>query len=121
NTVAGKYVSIEISNACTLTTAASAAENNDKNDAAYTYQSGLVYFSAECEAEETTVVVYQYGVSAEGLILRKFNPSTGAYFTIEDATLTTQTIDGQQVAVASYTIVDNGPLDLNPDLGLIED
>ncbi len=87
----------------------------------YSYLTGLLNFSANCNAESTTVVVYQYGVSADDLILRKYNPDTGVYLTIEGATLTTQTIDGHQVAVGTYTIVDNGPLDLNPAVGQITD
>lgn len=70
-----------------------------------------------------TVKLYQYDVSVSDKVLRKFNPdaTTSPYSTIDSATLTDQTIGTDTAAVATYTISDNGPLDLNPELGKISD
>ena len=90
------------------------SEDESKKDAAYNYAQGLVSFKIKCQdiGGTASVSVYFYGVSSkDGLVLRKFNPVTGAYTIISDPTLTILTIDGQSVLKASYSITDGGPLD----------
>lgn len=55
------------------------------------------------------------------MISRKYNPEKGVYTTIDGAVLTSVTIGGQSVLKITYQIVDNGPLDLNPEVGTITD
>lgn len=117
----GEYLTVALDDDCELTSASNAGESGFIKDAAYEYRFGLVNFSANCGASSTTVSIYQYGISTDGLILRKHNPDTSVYFTIENATIGYQAINGQQVVVATYTIEDNGPLDLDPDNGSITD
>lgn len=58
----------------------------------------------------------------EGLSVRKFNPNTNTYFTIEGATLSQESINGSSVAVATYQITDGGELDMDGVVdGNIED
>ena len=89
-------------------------EDTTKKDAAYSYSQGLVSFKTQCQdiGGTASVSLYFYGVSSkEGLVLRKFNPVTGAYTIISDPTLTILTIDGQSVLKATYSITDGGALD----------
>ncbi len=121
NPVNGSYTTLALDDSCEIASASAGAESTAFGDVGYAYQAGLVNFSADCSGGSTQVHIYQYGAVAGSLILRKFNPGTGAYFTITDVTITAQTIGGQQATVASYTIVDNGPLDLDPLPGKITD
>lgn len=52
---------------------------------------------------------------------RKFNPGTGAYITIEGATVTQGEFGGYKFVATAYSIDDNGPLDLNAEEGIITD
>lgn len=120
NSVTGANTMVELGSNCAITDA-SALTNPAVKDAGYTYKSGLVQFDATCSGGATEVKVYQFGVDAKGLVLRKHNPATGAYFTITGATVTNEVIDGKQAAVATYTIVDDGDLDLDKRPGYISD
>ena len=119
--VNNKYVAVELDDDCELTHASAATESASAKDAGYSYMAGLLNFSADCSSDSTLVQVYQHGVSANGLTARKFNPTNGSYFTIEGAAVSTVTVAGQNVAKASYTVADNGILDLDPAVGTISD
>lgn len=120
NTVTGADTTVELGSNCTVSDAAALAKGSTK-DAGYEYKSGLVSFNAQCSGGSTVVKIYQYGVDASSVVLRKHNPATGAYFTVEGATITSQTVGGKRTAVATYTLVDNGPLDLDKRTGHITD
>ncbi len=122
NPVTDAYMSAVLSDTCAITEASSEAEMaKAKQDGEYNYFAGLLHFSANCSDGSTTVQLYYYDENDQDLVLRKYNPTTQAYTTISDATITRQEIGGQSVVRASYTIVDNGPLDLNPATGVIDD
>lgn len=89
-------------------------------DAGYDYGSSMLHFSASCPGESTTVKLYYYGVSGN-FTLRKYNPDTNSFANVPGATFSSTTIDGQQVLVATYELVDNGPLDLDPADGALSD
>ena len=55
--------------------------------------------------------VIAFETSPNGLVLRKYNPTTNAYFTITNASLTSTTIGGKSAVVATYQITDGGSLD----------
>jgi len=119
----GKYITLELAAGCSITEAATIAENATAKDKNYDYAHGLVNFSANCSTSEVAVKLFYHGISTDGLVLRKYKPSKngGTYFTIGGATLARQLVGTQSVAVASYTITDNGELDLNPAAGAITD
>lgn len=116
-----KRVVVQLSDTCSITHASAAVESDVAKDAGYTYAGGLVSFDADCTSDNTEVVLYQYGVSAEAIVARKFNPDSGVYFTIDGATISTVTINGQKAVKAVYTIIDDGVLDLNKTPGKISD
>lgn len=116
------YITLVVDDSCTLADVAIAAEGSySAQDAGYNYRSGLVNFTAAgCDDDETTVQIYYHGVSDTNLIVRKHNPNTNAYFTIDSATQTQASAPLSGLIVA-YTITDNGVLDTNPASGVITD
>ncbi len=120
NSVNGKRVVVELSDTCSITEASTAAESTAKADLNYIYVNGLVSFTADCTTDSTTVTLYQYGINADGVVARKFNPSSG-YFTIDSAVISTVSLNGQSAVKAVYTVEDNGELDLDPLPGKISD
>ncbi len=127
NPITGDYVVLALDNTCSITNISVTAEDSNFQDEKYSYASGFVRFTADCTDEQTMARVYQFGVSANNMIVRKYDSINHSYFTIDssnggnDYSLATQTIGGQTAAVASYTIVDDGNLDLDKNPGHILD
>lgn len=124
SSITGKIVAIDVGDSCELTTDDMSEEKNHEiQDSAYDYADGLWDFEADCviPGATTTIKLYYYDVSIKDKVARKYNPETGAYFTISDAVLTKETINGSSVAVVTYDITDNGEMDLDPEDGLIAD
>lgn len=125
NAVTGLYSTVAVNEQCELSAVSSNnANTHSKQDAEYTYKTGFINFTADCgdDGFTTAVTVYNYGVNKDGLVVRKYNPNTQTYFTIEDASLAQQTVGGQTVAVASYSITDGGNLDVDgEENGIIVD
>lgn len=125
NPITSQYSVIKVDAACTLS-AVSAEQESAQTvaDSGYNYSSGLVKFTASCGTPgySTTANVIVYGTSASELILRKYNPNTKAYFTINNATIVDTTIGGKKAAVATYQIIDGGVLDTDGSInGIIVD
>lgn len=91
-------------------------------DAGYMYPLGLVdfCFSTEDESNEVTIV-FTTDLKPNEVVARKYNPTTQRYDTVSDVSITETTQGGQHALRVTYTIVDNGPLDLDPDEGEIAD
>lgn len=112
--VSGKTVAVALSGACALDGVAIKSEAaNAVQDAVYEYPQGMVDFTATCGTNgfTTQVTLYYYDIAPGALTLRKYNPTTKQYAPIPDASISTQTIYGQPVVVASYQVTDGGPLD----------
>jgi hypothetical protein len=125
SSITGKMVAIDVGEGCALTTDDTTTESAFAvQDAAYDYDNGLWDFEADCGTPgyTTTIKLYYYGVSPDGLVLRKHNPNTNAYFTIDDAVLSVQTINGQEVTVVTYQVTDGGERDVDGVVdGMIND
>jgi hypothetical protein len=114
NAITSQYTTIALDVACGVTSATAQTEAAQATqDAGYNYQSGLISFSANCGTPgyTMTVRIYTFGTTTSGLVLRKYNPTTHAYFTVPGATLSQQTIGGQTATVATYQITDGSALD----------
>ncbi len=114
NPITGKIVAINVGEGCELTTDDYVRESQlAVQDAAYEYDNGLWDFEADCGTPgyTTTVSLYYYDVAKDGKVLRKHNPATNAFFTITDASIATQTINGHSVTVVTYQITDGGERD----------
>lgn len=113
--ITNNYAVLAVDEECVITAVSIAAENvNASQDASYHYPAGLMDFTLDCgEAEFTaTITQYYYGVNGD-FIVRKYNPNTQAYQTVNSASVSGQTIGGQQVKVASYQVTDGGELDVD--------
>lgn len=116
NTETDKYVTLSLSEECSITSIGTTKESDSsKQDTGYEYVNGFVDFTADCGTNgfTTNVTLYHHGVSKNGLTVRKYNPNTEAYFTINQASLADQVIGGQSAAVVSYQITDGGELDVD--------
>lgn len=109
-----KYSVVEVPQACALSSVSAAAEaGNSVTDAEYSYPAGFMNFTASCGSAGYTadVTLYFYGQSTANLLLRKYNPNTQAYATVNGAVISEVTIGGQQAAKVTYQVTDGGPLD----------
>ncbi len=123
NGKSGKQQAIELSDDCTIDSEAVSVQEEKQltiQDPGFDYDSTFVNFAASCSSETITVKLYYYNLGGS-YILRKYNPNTNAYSTVPGAAFATTTINGQQVLVVTYELVDNGPLDLDPTTGSIVD
>lgn len=116
NEITSQYVVLELDDSCSntaldITTEASKAVA----DSGFDYPAGLLGFTSECGTPGyiATVVQYHYGVSAENQVVRKYNPTTNAYFNISGATIESVTVGGQQAVKVMYQIIDGSNLDLD--------
>lgn len=112
----GKLVAIDVGEGCELTTDDMAEEAFlDKQDEEYDYENGFWDFEADCGTPgiTTPIKLFYYDVDAEDMVLRKYNPNTQTYFTIEDHSISETTINGQNVTVVDYQITDGGELDMD--------
>lgn len=109
----GKYVTLSLSGSCAISAVSTVAESaNSQLDGGYSYPAGMVNYTADCGTSGYTAhaQIYFYGQST-GLVLRKYNPSTKSYTTVNGANLSQVTVGGQPAVLADYTIVDGGSLD----------
>lgn len=112
----GKRVLIDVGEGCEITTDDFIEESSlVAQDANWEYANGLFDFAGDCNTPgfTTTVTLMYYDVAINSLQMRKFNPNTNEYSTIGSASISTQTINGSQVAVVSYSITDGGELDMD--------
>ncbi len=91
-------------------------------DVAYTYPLGLVDFCfSGAEATNEIRVIFVTDHKLEQVVARKYHTTNGSYSTLTDASITATTYEGKAALQVTYTIEDNGPLDLNPVTGEVSD
>lgn len=91
-------------------------ESSTQKDIAYDYPYGLASFTGtNCGSpgDSATITKYYYDLDKEPgeLSLRKWNSDTGAYSTIDNATLSLETIGNKQAVKVIYEVIDGGVLD----------
>lgn len=122
NPLSSKYITVATNDSCTLSSVAVESDSaHISKDAGYVYNIGFVNFTATgCDDNVAHVKLYFHDIAPTGLTVRKYNPTTNAYFTITSATIIAapSPLSG---AFVSYTIIDNGDLDVNPAAGTITD
>jgi hypothetical protein len=118
--VTQKTVALQADESCTVSSAKSVSTGEVANqDTGFEYLNGLIDFTLACGTPGfvATVTQYYYNVPSAAMFLRKYDPNTGTYATIEDAVITQRTINGQTVTVVTYEVADGGPLDAD---GLVD-
>jgi hypothetical protein len=91
-------------------------------DTGYKYPFGFIdvdYLTAT--ASNTITLTFISQSSSTQFVARDYNAATGMYQTIPGAVITNTTYNGQPALQLTYTITDNGPLDSNPTVGMIND
>jgi len=113
NTATGKtvVVSAESDDDCTFDSFSIKQPGDLVKDSSYSYPLGLVDFAASCgdPGFTTTIKQYYYNPPTGDFVARKY--VHGTYQTITGATVTRETIGGQEVLVVSYAVTDGGALD----------
>ncbi len=94
-------------------------------DNSYQYPLGLVNFSFTTNLSSNQVTLnYITNLTPKQVTARKYNPNTNNYYNLPanaNVTITETTINNQHALSLTYTITDNGELDLNNNLGTITD
>lgn len=122
----GHDVVLEVDASCDIQTAGLALESDlaVSDPAPFSYPLGVLNFSLDCGTVGYTTVVTQYYFD-EGdrdYLLRKYNPATGAFFTVADYDLEETTVNGRRALRVSFEITDGGALDMDGLLnGIIVD
>ncbi len=116
SSITGKKVVLVVDEACTIEQVTLETEAEQAgNDAGYKYPHGLLDFAIGCGEEgfETPVILIYYDVDASDLVVRKYNPNTGVYATVQDAVLDQDDVYDQPVTAAFYMVTDGGELDVD--------
>ena len=113
-TVTDEYAVLEVSEECSITAVSIDSESSAHDDSDFSYPTGLMDFTLECGTNGFTADITQYYYGASGnFVVRKYNPNTKTYTTINTASISDQTIGGQPAKVATYQVKDGGSLDLD--------
>lgn len=125
NSVSSTQTVFEANTLCAFTSATTQAEMaNDAQDPGFGYPAGLVNFELDCGTPgfTTEIKIYGYGLSGSDYVLKKYNPNTQGYTYLEDATIVSTSIGGQNVLVGTYSLTDGGEFDLDGEAnGVIVD
>lgn len=112
--VSGKYVALELPDACAIDSAQIKTEDtNTVADSGYNYPLGMLNFTVNCGTPGYTAPItqYYYDAGSANYVVRKFKPSTQAYLTVPGAAVSKVAIGGQEVTKATYQVVDGSTLD----------
>ena len=115
NPITNQTTVLEVDSQCSLSNISTKdMSTNTTQDTNYSYPLGLYDFTASCVTPgyTTTFKAYYYNAdTTKTYSLRKYNPNTNTYTTIDNASFNIETIDNQSVLTASYTITDGSSLD----------
>lgn len=96
--------------------------NLSAQDPSYQYPLGLVDFCFDTKkASNEVALTFVTNLKPAEAVIRKYNPNTRTYSNVPGTSVTETTYEGKAALRVSYSIVDNGPLDLNTELGKITD
>lgn len=112
--ITGKAVVLEVDEACSINSATSILPDSAAvEDEGYEYVNGLMDFTLSCGTPgfTTTIKQYYYDVLKDDLVLRKYDPNTELYSTIEDAVLEQVVVNDNTVTRVTYEVTDGGTLD----------
>lgn len=119
----GKTITLTTPNGTTITCHSTVkASSLTSKDGAYSYPLGLVDFCFSGASESNAIsLVFVTDLKPSQVAVRKYNPTTKAYATISEATVTETSYGGNHALQVTYAIVDNGPLDTDADAGEVAD
>lgn len=123
NAESGAAVKLTTPDGTTITCYSSVKETVlSVQDAGYQYPLGLVDFCFDTSEESNEVTLtFVTDLKPDQVVARKYNPITETYGAVSGVVITAVTHEGQPALQVTYTIIDNGPLDVDPDVGEIAD
>lgn len=123
NAETGKAVILTLPDGTTLTCQAAVKESGlSAQDGIYSYPLGLVEFCfSGADTTNEITLTFITDLKPSEVTARKYNPNTAQYSTITEADITETTYHGLHALQVIYNIVDNGPLDADPDVGEVAD
>lgn len=123
NPVTNKPVQLTTPDSTNITCAETAKEDAlSAQDGDYQYPVGLVDFCFDTAATNNEVnLVFVTDLTSEQVKARKYNSDTNTYFDVQGASITTVSHQGQNALKVTYSITDNGDLDLDKTTGKIKD
>ncbi len=123
NSETNKPVLLETPEGTELTCSSTLKEStNTKPDNVYQYPLGLVEFCFNTESQDNEVsLIFVTDLKPGQVTARKYNSINGTYFDVPNATITETEYNGQPALKLTYTIQDNGQLDLDAEAGSIKD
>lgn len=118
-----KTVVLTLPSGTTVTCQSAVKESGlSAQDAGYQYPVGLVDFCFTTEDESNEIsLLFVTDLKPDQVVARKYNPDTQQYATVSGVSIVETTYNSQHALLVTYTIVDNGPLDLDADDGEIAD
>jgi len=119
SSVTEKTVVLVTDDACTVNSASSVSETSiPVRDEDYSYINGLMDFTLACGTPgfTSTIKQYYYNVPSSDLILRKYDPNTNTYSTIQEAVIEQTEISGNIVTIVTYDVTDGGELDTDGEV-----
>ncbi len=123
NPETGKPVLIQTPDTTSLTCSSETAESSlALQDQGYQYPLGFADFcftTSQLDNEVTLTFVTELRPSQ--VIARKYNTTTSRFADVPGAVITETTYLNQHALALTYTVADNGPLDLDPQVGSITD
>ena len=119
----GNAVVLDLPSSTTLSSFTSVKESSlAVQDSGYNYPLGLIDFSFSTSTTDNTVsLLFVTDLKPNQVIAKKYDPSTKGYTTLDNATITETTHNNQHALLLTYTITDNGDLDLDKTTGIIKD
>ncbi len=108
NPVTSKYMTLEVNNSCSIMAVSNTIKSNG-GDQSYSYPFGLLNYTLNCgmPGSTTNVTVYYHNLAnANGMSVRKYNPTTNTYSNVAGAV-----ISGGNPVKISYSVTDGGLLD----------
>lgn len=119
----GKAIVLTLPSGTTVTCQSAVKESGlTAQDVAYSYPLGLVDFCFSGADENNEIsLLFVTDLKPNQVAVRKYNPDNTSYATIPGATVTESNYNGQHALQVTYNIVDNGPLDTDPDVGEVAD
>lgn len=123
NAESGKTIKLTTPSGTTITCHSAVKESGlAAQDSGYSYPVGLVDFCfSGADASNEITLLFVTDLKPNEVAVRKYNPTTNGYATVPGASVTETTHAGQHALQVTYNIVDNGPLDTDPDDGEIAD
>ncbi len=123
NAETNQPVRLQTPEGTTLTCSSTSKESDlTTQDQAHNYPLGLVNFCFDTEAQNNEIsLTFVTDLKPNQVTARKYNSNDNTYFNIQNATITETTYQDQPALRLTYTITDNGQLDLDPATGKIKD